>query len=182
MSPAISIPTMSTLTLNSSSDSTTLSIPKLHDDGSNWSDYEPCIQRAMGSKGLWRHIEGTAITPKPYALDHGILVLSDGKMPAMDEQIKARESKIVDYYKQEYLAQHVILSMTSTRLGLKIKNLKMAKEMWDMVKADATTKSTLFLLNAEDQLTSMKLTDNTDPKIHLSELKEHLLSLWTWTN
>ena len=34
-------------------------------------------------------------------------------------------------------------------------------------------KSTLFLLNGEDQLTSMKLTDNTDPKTHLSELKDH---------
>ena len=95
----MSIPTMSTLTLNSSSDSTTLSIPKLHDDGSNWSDYEPRIQRAMGSKGLWRHVEGTAIALKPYTLDHGIPVLSDGKMPAKDEQIEARESKILDYDK-----------------------------------------------------------------------------------
>ena len=169
----MSIPMMSTLTLNSSSDSTTLSIPKLCDDGSNWSDYEPRIQRAMGSKGLWRHVEGTAIAPKLYALDHGILVLSDGKTPATDEQIEARESKILDYDKQEYLAQHVILSMTSTHVGLKIKTLKTAKEMWDMVKADATTKSTLFLLNAEDQLASMKLADNADPKTHLSELKEH---------
>ena len=63
--------------------------------------------------------------------------------------------------------------MTSTHLSSKIKNLKMAKEMWNMVKADATTKSTLFLLDAEDQLASMKLTDNVDPKTHLSELKEH---------
>ena len=118
---------MSTLTLNSSSDSMTLSIPKLCDGRSNWPDYEPCIQRAMGSKGLWRHVEGTAIAPKPYTLDHGILILSDGKTPATDEQIKARESKILDYDKQEYLAQHVILSTTSTCLGLKIKNLKTAK-------------------------------------------------------
>ena len=169
----MSIPMMSTLTLNSSSDSMTLSIPKLHDNGSNWSNYEPCIQRAMGSKGLWRHIEGTAIAPKPYTLDHGIPVLSDGQTPAMEEQIEARESKIVDYDKWEYLAQHVILSTTSTHLGSKINNLKMAKEIWDMVKADATTKSMFFLLNAKDQLTSMKLTDNTDPKTHLSELKEH---------
>ena len=167
------IPTMSTLTLNSSSDSMTLSIPKLCDNRSNWSDYEPHIQREMGSKGLWRHIEGTAITPKPYALDHGIPVLSDGQMPATEEQIEARESKIVDNDKWEYLAQHVILSMTSTHLSSKIKNLKTAKEMWDVVKADATTKSTLFLLDAKDQLASMKLTDNTDPKTHLSELKEH---------
>ena len=173
MSPGISIPTVSTLTLNSTSDSTTLSIPKLRDDGSNWSDYEPHIQRVMGSKGLWRHVEGTAIAPKPYTLDAGIPVLADGRTPASEEQIEARETKIVDYDKQEYLAQHVILSTTLTQLGLKIKNLKMAKEMWDMVKADATTKSTLFLLDAEDQLASMKLTDNTDPKTHLSELRDH---------
>jgi hypothetical protein len=56
---------------------------------------------------------------------------------------------------------------------VKIKDLKTAKEMWDIVKADATMKSTLCLLNVEDQLVSMKLSDNNDPKTHLAELKEH---------
>ena len=42
-----------------------------------------------------------------------------------------------------------------------------------MVKANATTKRTLFLLDAEDQLASMKLTNNSDLQTHLSELKEH---------
>ena len=99
------------------------------------------------SNGVKGAIEGTAIAPKQYALDHGIPVLSDGQTPATEEQIEARESKIMDYDKWKYLAQHVILSTTSTCLSSKIKNLKTAKEMWDMVKADATTKSTLFLLN-----------------------------------
>jgi hypothetical protein len=58
-------------------------------------------------------------------------------------------------------------------LGAKIKDLKMAKEMWDIVKADATTKSMLYLQDTEDQLASMKLNDNDDPKTHLTELKEH---------
>lgn len=47
------------------------------------------------------------------------------------------------------------------------------KEMWDAVKVDATTKSTLDLLDAEDQLVSRKLSDNDDPKTHLAELKQH---------
>ena len=34
-------------------------------------------------------------------------------------------------------------------------------------------RSTLYLLDAEDQLCSMKLTDNDDSKAHLSELKQH---------
>ena len=88
----------------------------------------------------------------------------------------------MDYDKWEYLAQHIILSTTLTWLGLKIKNLKTAKEMWDMVKADATTKSTLFLLDAEDQLASMKLTDNTDLKTHLSELRDHFQFMMHWHN
>ena len=164
---------MSSLSFNSNPDLTNLAVPKLRDDRSNWSNYAPRIQKAMGSKGLWRHVEGTAVTPAPYALVNGIPVLSDGKTQATEEQIESKESQIMDFDKREYLVQHVILSTTSMRLSAKIKDLKTAKEMWDLVKADATTKSTLYLLDAEDQLASMKLSNNDDLKTHLTELKEH---------
>jgi hypothetical protein len=143
------------------------------DDGSNWSDYLPRIERALGSKGLWRHVLGPAIAPKPYALLDGVPVIADGKTHATEDQIESKEAKIADFDKKEYLAQHVILSTTSARIGVKIKDLKSAKEMWDTVTNDATTKSTLFILDAEDQLSSMKLADNEEPKTHLSELKQH---------
>ena len=80
--------------------------------------------------------------------------------------------KIIDYDKHEYLTQHVILSMTSTHLGNKIRNLKTSHDMWDVVKVDTITKSTLFLLDAEDQLTSMKLMENDNLKVHLAEVKQ----------
>ena len=151
----------------------TLVVLKLHNDGSNWANYKPHIQRALGLKGLWRHVEGTAIMPKPYALVTGVPILMDGTMQAMEDQIEAREMKIIDYDKCEHLTQHIILSTTSTHLGNKIENLKTLQDMWDVVKADATTKSTLFLLDVEDQLASMKLTENDDPKVHLMEVKQH---------
>ena len=47
----------------------------------------------------------------------------DGMTPAMEDQIEARETKIIDYDKCEYLTQHIILSTTSTHLSNKIKNL-----------------------------------------------------------
>src|SRR6201996_1550381 len=164
---------MNSLSLNSNSDTTTLSVPKLRDDGSNWSDYQSRIERAMGSKGLWRHVLGTAVAPKPIMLLNGTPVLADGKTEATEEQIEAREIRIMDFEKKEYLTQHIILSTTSTHLGSKIKELKTSKEMWQVVVADVTTKSTLFLLDAEEQLMSMKLVDNQDSKTHLSELKQH---------
>ena len=164
---------MSNLTINSNSDAMSLSVPKLRDDGSNWADYQPRIERALGSKGLWRHVLGTAIKPTPYALLAGVPVIADGKPESTEEQIEAKEAKFAEYEKREYLVQHVFLSTTLTRLRSKIKDLETAKEMWDAVKNDATMKSTLYLIDAEDQLSSMKLADNDDSKVHLAELKQH---------
>ena len=42
-----------------------------------------------------------------------------------------------------------------------------------MVKVDTITKSTLYLLDAEDQLASMKLGENDNPRAHLNDLMQH---------
>ena len=65
------------------------------------------------------------------------------------------------------------MSTTSTHLRTKITGLATAKDMWKVVKDNATSKSTLYLLDAEDQLSSMKLAKNEDAKAHLTELKSH---------
>ena len=78
--------------MSSLSESTNLAVPKLRNDRSNWSDYEPCIQKVMGLKELWRHIKGKAVVPKPYMLVNVIPVLLDGKTPATEEKIEARET------------------------------------------------------------------------------------------
>ena len=70
----------------------------------------------MGSKGLWIHVEGKATVPKPYGLMSDIPVLSDGKTPATEEQIKAKETRIIKFNKHEYLTQHIILSTKDQRL------------------------------------------------------------------
>ena len=82
------------MTMNSNSDSTTLAMPKLCDNGSNWADYLPGLQNMMGAKGLWRHIEGTATGPIPFAVTNSIPMLSDGKMAATEDQIDAKEPRL----------------------------------------------------------------------------------------
>jgi hypothetical protein len=156
--------------MNSDSEFTNLAVPKLRDDGSNWADYAPRIQKAMGSKGLWRHVEGTTTAPKPFTLVDSVLVLEDRKMRATEEQIEMQEIRIAEFEKREYSAQHLILSSVSAHLASKIITMTSAKDMWKTVKADATTQSTLYILDAEDQL---KLAENEDPKAHLTELKHH---------
>ena len=102
------------LTLGSNLDTMFLLISKLCDDGSNWSDYQLKIEQALGLKGLWRHVVGTTVALKLYKLKAGVPVLTDGQTPATEDQIESKETKIVDFDKKEYIAQHVILSTTST--------------------------------------------------------------------
>ena len=139
----------------------------------NWADYELRLRKAMGSSSLWRHVDGVAVVPKPYIVADGIPVLSNGKTAATEEQLEAKENNIIEFEKRKYLAQHIILLTTSVHLGGKIKQLDTAQTMWKIVKVDATMKSTLYLLDAEDQLSTMKLNENEDPKTQLSELKAH---------
>jgi hypothetical protein len=91
--------TMNNLNSNSNSDSTTLAVPKLCDDGSNCADYQPWIQYAMGVKGLWRHVEGTASVPVPFPMTNGVAMLADGKTMATEEQLDQKESKIIEFEK-----------------------------------------------------------------------------------
>jgi hypothetical protein len=166
---------MSDITMNlSKANDTTFQVPKLRDDGSNWTDYEARIWKAMGAKGLLRIVEGIAIVPEMYQMVSGVRVGKDGKTPVTDEQVEAREEKIDDYERRSYLAQHVILSSVSARLGSLIKNMKTPKEMWDKVKEESTMKSTIHIIDAEQQLSRMVCPDTTDPITHFAEVKAHL--------
>ena len=57
---------------------------------------------------------GTAVAPKPFVLLNGIPVLADKKTEATEEQIEAREIRIMDFEKKEYLTQHIIVRARST--------------------------------------------------------------------
>ena len=63
----------------------------------------------MGAKGLWRHMEGTATAPVPYTINNGVAMLANKKMPASEDQIENKESKIIEFEKREYLACHILL-------------------------------------------------------------------------
>ena len=165
---------MSDVTLSSNSNSQNLTVPKLCDDGNNWADYELWVMIAMKAKGIWKYVLGTAYKPKPYTQVNGITVLSDGKTPAIKEQIMEHEEKIDKYDRKENTAHHVILLTTSIHLGMKVKNLGTAKEMWDEVKRDATTKNTLFIININvEELSTMKYQESSDPKTHLTKITAH---------
>jgi hypothetical protein len=128
----------------------------------------------MGSKGLVMHLEGRARLPTPYALVNNILMVSTNpNIPAMEDQIEARERRIMEYEQKEYLAQYLILSSTSPRLSQKLLQHTTAKAMWDDVKLNATTKSSLHQVDILNRLQTTKCPLSSDLKTHLSKVKSH---------
>ena len=118
----------------------TITIPKLSDDASNWVDYKAKALLAMGAKGLTGHIMGTVTKPKPYPLANGIAVLADGKSPATEEQIEAREKRIEDFETKQYLACHIMVNTVPIRLAQEIQDETDPKKVWEMIVADSEGK------------------------------------------
>ena len=157
-----------------SSTQTSFTIPKLRDDGSNWTDYEPRVKNALGAKGLWKHAEGRARQPVPLVAVNSVLMARGSTTtPATEDEIEAAEKKVDDYEKNEAYAKHIILSSTSPRLLLKIKNELTAQKMWDAVVADVKNKSTLQQLDLLELLQSMRLNEGSDAVTHLTEMEAH---------
>ena len=56
---------------------------------------------------------------------------------------------------------------------MKVMSLMSVMGMWDVVKADAMLKTTIPILDAKSQLSSMKLQEDEDPETHLVEMKKY---------
>jgi hypothetical protein len=67
----------------------------------------------------------------PYTLINVILMVSTNpNVPAMEDQIKARERRIMEYEQKEYLTQQLIISSTSPCTSQKLLQHMTAKAMW----------------------------------------------------
>jgi hypothetical protein len=154
--------------MSSNTSGNSFSVPRLRDDGSNWVDYESKARTALGSKGLIRHIEGSAIKPVPLAIETGVPVSKPG-VPATESEIEARERKIDEYDQREYMAQHVIQSTVSPRLAALIRS-KSAFVMWTTIKADATDKSDMYKVEARRKLQEMHCSEGSDVRAHLNSM------------
>lgn len=162
------------------STSSTISIPKLADDGSNWMDYESKAQNAMGSKGLIRYIDDSVVEPKMYDILNGVVmsktvttaaqpeipatttaaavpavVGSVSGTPATNAKIEAHNTLINAYWTKEYSEQHIITNSVSPRLGALIQTMSSSAAMWAAVKVDATDKSQMFMVDAKARLQNM---------------------------
>jgi hypothetical protein len=68
-------------------------------------------KESYGIKGLVVHLEGHTTPPAPFIQVNGVPMVAQN-IPVTDEQIEAKEKKMLDYKQKEFLAQHLILSIS----------------------------------------------------------------------
>ena len=98
----------------SSSNRTTFSINPLHDNGSNFADYELKVKVLCAAKGILKFLESWARKPTELVVVNGIYMkVGMQDKPATEEEIKSAETKMDTYEQNKGLCKHILLSSVS---------------------------------------------------------------------
>ena len=98
-------------------------LPKLKDDSSNWVHYAEIITTHAKSKGLHRHLAGTARKPAELTQDAtGDWYITNTNIPLTDEEVEAHEKKQDDYEMKESKLRDIIYQTVSRTRFLQIKD------------------------------------------------------------
>ncbi|KAF8222199.1 hypothetical protein L208DRAFT_1109898, partial [Tricholoma matsutake] len=119
--------------MSSTSNNQVSSLPKLQSDSSNWAMYSKWILNYLTSKGLCRHVMGTAHKPENLQESNGSFFRANPLAPLTDEEIEKHE-EMQDSYNQMQAAVHEVIYRTvDNTTFLQIKNEPNAAAMWKKV-------------------------------------------------
>ncbi|KAF8164526.1 hypothetical protein BJ912DRAFT_863731, partial [Pholiota molesta] len=111
-----------------------LDIPKLAEDGGNWGSYKERVLNHLTSKGLARHVRGTARKPSS-------LVEKDGKhyragdssekpTALTEEEIEKVETDLDTWETKQAQVREIIYATISKTTYMQIKSCQTASELW----------------------------------------------------
>ncbi|KAJ7780778.1 hypothetical protein DFH07DRAFT_729597, partial [Mycena maculata] len=106
-------------------------LPILLDDSSNWVHYSEIISTHAKSKGLHRHLAGTARIPADIIQDAiGDWYFDGTNIRLTDDEVKAHEKKQDDYETKESKLRDIIYQTVSTTRFSQIKDESTANRVW----------------------------------------------------
>ena len=159
------------------SDYSSLQVPTLNVDGSNWLYYKARVEWAVGSKGLTGHL--SSLVPKPEDPAHG---KDSSWKPTTAEQ------KLVSEYpeKMKYWSKHngyvkqVIAASLPESLFLRVQKEETAKSVWDTLTNLFQNRSRVIAIDLRRKLQETRCTEKGDLCAHfdkLRSLREQLAAL-----
>ncbi|KAJ6525160.1 hypothetical protein B0H19DRAFT_971529, partial [Mycena capillaripes] len=148
-------------------------LPILLDDSSNWVHYSEILTTHAKSKGLHRHLAGTARKPADLTKDAiGDWFVAGTNIPLTDEELQAHEKNQDDYEMKESKLRDLIYQTVSTTRFTQIKDENPAHRVWAELLELNESRGDMVQLNTLNRLQQMCCGDDDDLQKHLAEMSQ----------
>ena len=175
MGPA-DIPDMSSM----SSTNQSLAVPKLESDGSNWSTYSEQVMNYLTSKGLKRHVMGTARKPVQLVKRNCRYYKPDMTIPLKNDELDTHEREEGEYKQKQASIREVIYRTIDKSTFIQVKNETDAAAVWKKIVSIHANKGSMFETNLLTQLQNSRYVEGDSMREHLAkmvEIKERLTEM-----
>jgi hypothetical protein len=99
-------------------------------DGSNWPTYQERVLNTLTSKGLKRHVLGTAHKPEVPVEHNGSFYYQNSMNPLTDEELEKNEDEQDSYDQKQAAVQEIIYWTIDMTSFLQVKNNKTTADVW----------------------------------------------------
>src|ERR1700678_1865649 len=155
--------------MSNSSSVKVVNLPRLAEDGSN---YKERILNNLTSKGLMRHIRGTARQPVQLTEHNGSYYCPNELSPLSDEDLEKHKDSVDSYDQKEAQVQEIIYETVSKSVFLEIKDKSSAARVWSKLVAIHEAKGTMTYTDTLTKLSSARYADGKNMRAHISTMKE----------
>jgi gag-polypeptide of LTR copia-type len=138
--------------MSSTTNKETLNLPKLRSDSSNWATYHERIINYLASKGLKKHILGTARQPIKLEERGGDYYKPHSLAPLTDEELEKHEEEEEAYEQKQAAVREVIYRTVDKSTFLQVKNEITAAAIWKKVTSIHADKGSMYETNLLMQL------------------------------
>ena len=146
-------------------------ITKLQADGSNWLTYSERVMKNLTSKGLKRHILGTAWKPAELIECNGSYYKPNGLTPLSDAELEKHEEGQDEYEQKQASVWEVIYRTIDNSTFIQIKNEKDAAAVWKKVVSIHANKGNMYETNLLTQLQNSRYIKGENMQEHLMKIR-----------
>lgn len=149
-----------------------VNLPKLQEDGSNWVTYKARVMNNLTSRGLLRHVEGTAQKPVQLTEKAGEYFKPGSTTALTDKELEKHDDSVDLYGQKQALVRDIVYETISKSTFLEVKDEPTAAKMWKKLVAMHENKGTMIYTDTLAKLSSMRYVDGKSMRAHISSMKE----------
>lgn len=168
---------------STSNNSKGLMVPKLKPDSSNWTTYSERVMNLLTSKGLKRHVLGTARKPIELMTKEGAkgaYFKPGSDKPLNDDEIEKHEVEKDEFEQKQAAVREVIYRTIDNTTFIQVKNEGSAADVWKKISSIHADKGTMYETNLLTQLQTSRYVEGQSMREHLAkliEIKERLAEI-----